>query len=153
MMWESQTNTWEQTEHHKMYEVPLHIMCETVWKSKVSSFNCSHTRSHRFYLALIHKALFHSPLPTACLWWPGWELHTALTAAVQQGYFTWREKVGTEAAHLCLSTETQSTASDILCLLGGFCRLGTLGGPHSCSEWLSVQQRTNSPDIFSYLNK
>lgn len=76
MMWESQTNTWEWTGHHKTYEVPLCNMCGTVRKRKASSLICSHIRSHRFYLAWIHRALFPSPLPTACLWWPGWEFHT-----------------------------------------------------------------------------
>lgn len=72
-MWESHTNTWEQTGHHKIYEVPPRNMRGTVWKRKASSLICSHTRSHRFYLALALRALFPSPLPTACLWW---EFHT-----------------------------------------------------------------------------
>lgn len=79
----------------------------------------------------------------------------ALTAAVQQGYFTWREKLGTEAALLCLSPETQSAVTDVLCPLEGSAGWAHLEGsllPGGTVSSAAHRGQTHQ-DIYSCLNK
>lgn len=156
MMWESQTNTWEWTGHHKTYEVPLCNMCGTVRKRKASSLICSHIRSHRFLSGLDSQSLVSQPsahcLPVVA--WMG--VPHSLIDSVQHGYFTQREKWGTGAAPLCstLGHHLQSVKSLVFQRgSAGQAHPGELIPARGDCQFSSTEREQTHQDTSSCLNK